>query len=312
MAGKQRAYDASAIKALEGLDPVRKRPGMYTNTANPNHLIQEVIDNSADECLSGFATRIQVRLHADHSVSVEDDGRGIPVDLHKQKNKPAIEVIFSTLHSGGKFDGEVYNFSGGLHGVGVSVTNALSTRLEATVRRDGAQWSIAFAHGGLTQRLTQDPVKVPRRASGTTIRTWPDPQFFDAPHIHRPSLERLLRTKAVLLPGTCVALEVEDPNGALAETREWRYEAGMEEYLGDLVGDREPLGPPFVGSHFYRPDDNGGEFTEGEGAEWAITWVADAQGGVGESYVNLIPTIQGGTHVNGLRTAVCDAVCPVG
>jgi len=273
MAAKFEAYDADAIKALEGLEPVRKRPGMYTNTANPNHIIQEVIDNAADECLSGFATTVRVVLHADGSVSVEDDGRGIPVDLHKQKNRPAIEVIFSTLHAGGKFEGKHYAFSGGLHGVGVSVTNALSTRLEATVRRDGAQWSIAFASGELLRELRQDDVRVPKRATGTTVRVWPDPKYFDSPHIHRPALERLLRTKAVLLPGTKVVLEVEGGADTEPVCKEWCYEAGLQDHLADLVGDRET-----------------------------------ACQGLGESYVNLIPTTQHGTHVNGLRTAACEAI----
>jgi topoisomerase-4 subunit B len=304
------AYDADAIKALEGLEPVRKRPGMYTNTATPNHIIQEVIDNAADECLSQFATTIRVTLHADGSVSVEDDGRGIPVDLHKQKNRPAIEVIFTTLHAGGKFEGKHYSFSGGLHGVGVSVTNALSRRLEATVRRDGMQWSIAFEGGELVRELARDDVRVPRRATGTTVRVWPDPRYFDSPQVHRPALERLLRTKAVLLPGTRVILEVEGQpgeGGAEAEHREWRYEAGLQDHLADLVGDRETACPIYAGGRFYRPEDNGAEFSEGEGIDWALTWVAEGPG-VGESYVNLIPTTQHGTHVNGLRTAVAESV----
>ncbi len=300
-------YDADAIRALEGLDPVRKRPGMYTNTANPNHIVQEVIDNAADECLSQFATTIRVTLHADGSVSVEDDGRGIPVDLHKQKQRPAIEVIFATLHAGGKFDGAHYTFSGGLHGVGVSVTNALSTRLEATVRRDGAQWSIAFEGGELVRELSRDEVRVPKRATGTSVRVWPDPRYFDSPHVHRPSLERLLRSKAVLLPGTRVILEVEARDGGEPERREWRYEAGLQDHLADLVGDRETACPIYAGGRFYAPEDNGAEFSEGEGIDWALTWVTEGQG-VGESYVNLIPTTQHGTHLNGFRTAACDAI----
>ncbi|MFU8858022.1 MAG: DNA topoisomerase IV subunit B [Deferrisomatales bacterium] len=300
-------YDADAIKALEGLEPVRKRPGMYTNTANPNHIVQEVIDNAADECLSQFATTIRVTLHADGSVSVEDDGRGIPVDLHKQKQRPAIEVIFSTLHAGGKFEGAHYSFSGGLHGVGVSVTNALSRRLEATVRRDGAQWSLAFEGGELARELTRDDVRVPKRVTGTTVRVWPDPRYFDSPHVHRPSLERLLRSKAVLLPGTRVILKAEGRDGTPEERREWCYEAGLQDHLAELVGDRETACPIYAGGRFYSPEDNGAEFSEGEGIDWALTWVSDGQG-VGESYVNLIPTVQHGTHVNGFRTAACDAI----
>ncbi|MDF1552292.1 MAG: DNA topoisomerase IV subunit B [Deferrisomatales bacterium] len=307
MAGKSEAYDASAIKALEGLDPVRKRPGMYTETSNPNHIIQEIIDNAADESLSGFASMLRVRLHADGSATVEDDGRGIPVDLHAQKGKPAIEVIFATLHAGGKFEGKHYSFSGGLHGVGVSVTNALSTRLEATVRRDGGQWSIAFANGELAEPLRRDDARVRKGESGTRIRVWPDPQYFDSPTIHRAALERLLRTKAVLLPGTRVSLETEGPNGELADTREWCYQDGLKDHLVDLIEDRETACPIFVGSRFFRPETNGGDFSEGEGAEWALTWVTEG-GGVGESFVNLIPTPHGGTHLNALRTSVCDAI----
>ncbi len=302
-----RTYDADAIKALEGLEPVKKRPGMYTNTANPNHVVGEVIDNGADECLAGFGNLLKVTLHADGSASVEDNGRGIPVDLHKQKGRPAIEVIFTTLHAGGKFEGQAYAFSGGLHGVGVSVTNALATRLEATVRRDGAQWRIAFAHGDVVEPLTQDPVKVAKRATGTTVRVWPDPRYFDSPHLDRKALERLLRTKAVLLPGTRAILAVEGPDGAVAETREWCYEAGLAEYLRDVIGDRETACPLYAESRYYSPEDNGVEFSEGEGAEWVLTWAAEGAG-VGEGYVNLIPTPLGGTHVNGLRTAVCDAI----
>ncbi len=307
MAGKNEAYDASAIKALEGLDPVRKRPGMYTETSNPNHIIQEIIDNAADESLSGFATLLRVRLHADGSATVEDDGRGIPVDMHAQKGKPAIEVIFATLHAGGKFEGKHYTFSGGLHGVGVSVTNALSTRLEATVRRDGGQWTIAFANGELAEPLRRDDVRVRKNESGTLIRVWPDPQYFDSPTIHRASLERLLRTKAVLLPGTRVILETEGPGGELTDTREWCYQDGLKDHLVDLIEDRETTCPIFVGSRFFRPETNGGDFSEGEGADWALTWVTEG-GGVGESFVNLIPTPQGGTHLNALRTSVCDAI----
>lgn len=301
-------YDASSVKVLEGLDPVRKRPGMYTNTANPNHICQEVIDNAADECLSGFADTIRVTLHADGSVSVEDNGRGIPVDLHPEKNRPAVEVIFTTLHAGGKFDGASYSFSGGLHGVGVSVTNALSRRLEAVVRRDEGQWRIAFEGGELVEPLSRDDVKVAKKATGTAVRFWPDPQYFDTPALHRPSLERLLRTKAVLLPGTHVYLEVEGEGEEAAEARHWHYEAGLEGYLTDLVGGAERMVcPVYVGSRFYDPATDGGEFSEGEGAEWALTWVAEGPGG-GESFVNLIPTPHEGTHVNGLRSAVCDAI----
>jgi topoisomerase-4 subunit B len=306
MAAKQEIYDASSIKTLEGLDPVRRRPGMYTNTVDPNHIIQELIDNGADECLSGYADTIRVTIHADQSVSVEDNGRGIPVDEHPVKKRPAIEVILTTLHAGGKFEGKSYSFSGGLHGVGVSVTNALSTRLEATVKRGGAQWSIAFENGYLASELVRDDVKVGQKNTGTKVRVWPDPKYFDTPKINRKGLEHLLRSKAVLLPGTHVHLEVEGADGNI-EKIEWCYEDGLKDHLSDLIGDKETACPIYVDRRFYEPETNGGEFTEGEGAEWALTWATEGSG-VGESYVNLIPTIHGGTHLNGFRTAITESI----
>jgi topoisomerase IV subunit B len=307
MGNRDGVYDASAVRVLEGLEPVRKRPGMYTNTASPNHILQEVIDNAADECLSGHANLIRVTLHEDKSVSVEDNGRGIPVDLHQEKQRPAIEVIFCTLHAGGKFDAKSYNFSGGLHGVGISVTNALSTRLEAVVRRDEGQWRIAFQEGEVVEPLRKEPLKVPKRVSGTTIRVWPNPAYFEVPEVQRAPLERLLRTKAVLLPGIRVELLAEGEGGAIVETKAWSYEEGIKGYLADLVGERETVCPTYAGGRFYDPAQNGGEFSEGEGIDWALTWVTEGAG-LGESFVNLIPTPHEGTHVNGFRTAVCDAV----
>lgn len=307
MAASNGGYDASSIRALEGLEPVRKRPGMYTDTVNPNHIAAEVVDNSADECLSGYADLIRVTIHADDSVSVEDNGRGIPVDIHPEKKIPAIELIFTVLHSGGKFDGNSYVFSGGLHGVGVSVTNALSKKLVAVVKRDDARWTIAFENGEVSEPLTSEPCRTGRKNTGTMIRLWPDASFFDNPAINRNALERLLRSKAVLLPKTRVELHIEGPDGKIAESKVFYYEDGLKDHLLDLVGERETVCPVFMGKRFYEPGETAEDFVEGEGVEWAITWVSEGAG-VGESYVNLIPTPQGGTHVNGFRTAACEAM----
>jgi len=300
-------YSASDITVLEGLDPVRIRPGMYTSTASPNHIIQEVIDNAADEALGGHAGLIRVTLHADQSVSVEDDGRGIPVETHPEKGIPTLEVILTTLHAGGKFnkgEGQSYGISGGLHGVGVAVTNALSTRLEVTVKRDGAAHHMAFAGGEVAEPLTRVR-EVPKRQTGTSVRLWPDGRYFDSERIQLAPLQRLLRTKAVLLPGLHVELVQESAEGE-ATTEVWEYASGMSQYLAELVADRETVSPIFAGGRFVQSGDNG-DFQPGEGADWAITWVADG-GGVGESFVNLIPTALGGTHVNGLRNGAAEAI----
>jgi topoisomerase IV subunit B len=297
-------YDEQSIKVLKGLEPVRARPGMYTRTDSPLHIIQEVLDNAADEALAGQAKHINVTVYKDGSVSVEDDGRGIPVGPHPVEKAPTVEVVFTRLHAGGKFDkkaGGAYAFSGGLHGVGVSVTNALSKRLEVRVTRDGAVHEIAFEDGEVAQKL-KNVGSAPPRASGTFVRAWPDPKYFDSPKIGRNELELLLRAKAVLLPGLTVRLEDEtskDPR------REWRYEGGLAAYLKDqLEGLQGYVSPIFAGESYCSAGD--ATFAEGEGAAWAIAW-AEA-GGEGESYVNLIPTIAGGTHEAGLRNAVYESV----
>lgn len=296
------SYTAESIAVLKGLEPVRHRPGMYTRTDCPLHIIQEAIDNAADEALGGFCKRIAVTLHNDHSVSVQDDGRGIPVEIHPLEQVPTVEVVFTRLHAGGKFSKDdldsAYRFSGGLHGVGVSVTNALSTRLEVEVVRDGARHRMAFASGAVLEPL-QRVGDAPKKASGTLLRAWPDPVFFDSPLIPLPQLERLLRSKALLLPGLQVALSVE--GGA---TTEWCFASGMLQYLSEQI-DGEPVAPVFSSEKYASKGDE--NFPPGSGAAWAICWTAD--GGLArESYVNLIPTTAGGTHEAGLRQAALDAV----
>ncbi len=300
-------YQESSIRVLKGLEPVRERPGMYTRTTDPTHIVQEVIDNAADEALAGQASRIDVRVHADGSVSVEDDGRGIPVGLHPEEKVPTVEVVFTRLHAGGKFDKKdaqgAYAFSGGLHGVGVSVTNALSRRLEVEVRRDGKVHRIAFAGGEVAEKLRTTGSC--GRATGTVVRTYPDPKYFDSPAVSVPDLARLLRAKAVLLPGVKVALHVE--KGGEWKTETWSYPGGLTDYLRELGDGQEPVAPVFAGERTLGKPQEGDAFAEGEGAAWAIAWY-DEGGGGGESYVNLIPTPSGGTHEAGLRAAVFDAV----
>ncbi len=289
------SYDASAIEVLTGLAPVRKRPGMYTDTTRPNHLAQEVIDNSVDEAIAGFAHNIEVTLHADGSLSVADDGRGMPVDMHPGEGLPGVEVILTRLHAGGKFSGRNYRFSGGLHGVGVSVVNALSSRLDVWVRRDGNEYTMAFEGGEKVADL-QVVRQVGRRNTGTTIRFLPDGGYFDTPRFHLPRLRHALRAKAVLCPGLRVVF-VDENSG---ERDEWLYEQGLAAYLSDELAGRERIpDEPFVGSF------------EGarEAVEWAVAWLPEPDGErPAESYVNLIPTPQGGTHVNGLRTGLLEAV----
>ena len=296
-------YDEQSIKVLKGLEPVRARPGMYTRTDSPLHIVQEVIDNAADEALGGFASRIEVVLHKDGSVSVEDDGRGIPVGPHPVEKAPTVEVVFTRLHAGGKFEkkgGGAYAFSGGLHGVGVSVTNALSKRLEVRVTRDGAVHEIAFEGGEVAQKLKK--VKAaPPKSSGTWVRAWPDPRYFDSPKVRFEELETLLRAKAVLLPGLKVILEEEGAKNR----REWMYEGGLSAYLREKVdGLGGYVSPIFAGESYVAAGD--ANYAEGEGAAWAIAW-AEA-GGEGESFVNLIPTALGGTHEAGLRNAVYESI----
>ncbi len=296
-------YDEQSIKVLKGLEPVRARPGMYTRTDSPLHIVQEIIDNAADEALGGHASRIAVTMHSDGSVSVEDDGRGIPVGQHPVEKAPTVEVVFTRLHAGGKFDkkgGGAYAFSGGLHGVGVSVTNALSKRLEVRVKREGAIYEMAFEGGEVVAKLKKAG-SAPAKASGTWVRAWPDPKYFDTPRVKRQELEMLLRAKAVLLPGLEVALTDE----AAKETRNWKYEGGLSSYLQERLQDAGGyVSPIFAGeSHVGAEDTN---FAQGEGATWALAW-AEA-GGEGESFVNLIPTALGGTHEAGLRNAVYESV----
>ncbi len=288
------SYTSESIQVLTGLEPVRKRPGMYTQTERPDHLAQEVIDNSVDEALAGFARNIEVILHADGSLSVEDDGRGMPVDLHPEQKRPGVEVILTTLHAGGKFSNKNYTFSGGLHGVGVSVVNALSKHLEVWVRRDGKEYNIAFADGALVSPL-EEVGRVGKRNTGTTVRFWPDPGFFDSPKFSIPRLKHLLRAKAVLCPGLKVSF-MDEKSG---ERMEWCYQEGLKEYLrGELRG-VETLPPEPVGGELKGND---------EAVEWTVLWLAEPGELVTESYVNLIPTSQGGTHVNGLRTGLTEAM----
>jgi topoisomerase-4 subunit B len=296
-------YDEQSIKVLKGLEPVRARPGMYTRTDSPLHIIQEVIDNAADEALAGFAKHIIVTIHKDDSISVEDDGRGIPVGPHPVEKAPTVEVAFTRLHAGGKFDkkgGGAYAFSGGLHGVGVSVTNALSKRLEVSVTRDGAVWEIAF-EGGETVSKLKKAGKAGPRAGGTKVRAWPDPKYFDTAKIARRDLELLLRAKAVLLPGLKVTLQ--DESGK--NKNEWLYSGGLTAYMQERLDGADGYVSPIFSGEAYASDEDS-QFALGEGAAWAMAW-AEA-GGEGESFVNLIPTALGGTHEAGLRTAVYESI----
>jgi topoisomerase-4 subunit B len=287
-------YDASAIEVLVGLDPVRKRPGMYTDTTRPNHMAQEVIDNSVDEAIAGHATRIDVRLFQDGSVEVEDNGRGMPVDQHPEEGLPGVEVILTRLHAGGKFSSKNYQFSGGLHGVGVSVVNALSRHLEVWVKRGGREYNMAFANGSPVSSL-EEVGTVGRNNTGTRLRFWPDPGFFDSPRFSVRLLRHVLRAKAVLCPGLRVRF-FEEVTG---ETEEWHYQDGLRDYLCEALAGQERIPEiPFVGSMSGTT----------EAADWAVVWLPEGGEGITESYVNLIPTSQGGTHVNGLRSGLTDAV----
>ena len=287
-------YNASDIEVLSGLDPVRKRPGMYTDTSRPNHMAQEVFDNSVDEAITGYATEIGVTLFDDGSLQVEDNGRGMPVDIHPEQGVPGVEVILTLLHAGGKFSGKNYKFSGGLHGVGVSVVNALSRRLEVRVRRGGKEYSMAFAGGDKVSAL-EEVGKAGKNNTGTILRFWPDPQYFDSPKFSVRQLLHVLRAKAVLCPGLMVRFH----DKIAGEDYEWHYQDGLRDYLMDAL-QGTPILPeePFIG-----------KFTaENEAAEWALAWLSEGGEGVAESYVNLIPTAQGGTHVNGFRSGLTDAV----
>lgn len=300
-------YSESSIRVLKGLEPVKQRPGMYTRTENPLHIIQEVIDNASDEALGGYARQIMVTQNIDGSISVEDDGRGIPVGMHPQEKVPTVEIVFTRLHAGGKFDkgsGGAYAFSGGLHGVGVSVTNALSTRLEITVWREGGRHQMAFADGDVIEPLQSQPIARDEKKSGTRVTAWPNPKYFDSPVIAMTDLQRLLRSKAVLLPGVKVTLTT----ARTGETQTWQYDQGLRGYLIESLAQAsgaEPLIPLFEGEQYASADTEG--FAEGEGAAWVVAWTEDGNV-VRESYVNLIPTSAGGTHESGLREGLFGAV----
>lgn len=287
-------YDASSIELLSGLDPVKRRPGMFTDTARPNHLAQEVIDNSVDEALQGHARRIKVTHYSDGSLEVEDDGRGMPVDIHPEEGVPGVELILCRLHAGGKFNKDNYRYSGGLHGVGVSVVNALSERLDVTVWRGGQEYLIGFAHGERVREL-EVIGSVGKQRRGTRVRFWPDASYFDTAKFSLAKLRHALRAKAVLCPGLEVSLRDE----ASGETETWLYEGGLTAYLSESLDGLEPLpAEPLTG-----------EFAgEHEEASWAVVWLPNGGEGPSESYVNLVPTAQGGTHVNGLRTGLTEAL----
>lgn len=296
-------YLETDIRVLKGLEPVKERPGMYTRTENPLHIIQEVIDNAADEALGGFGTGIAVIQHIDGSISVDDDGRGIPMGIHPEEGVPVLEIVFTRLHAGGKFnkaDGGAYAFSGGLHGVGVSVTNALSTRLEVTVWRDKQVASIVFSAGEVVETLNIRPAERGEKKSGTRVRVYPDAKYFDSPTIPQAELERLLRAKAVLMSGVSVSLHQEKSG----QTRNWRYAQGLQGYLQENM-DGEPLIPLFTGEWYAPAGDE--QFSSGEGAQWALAWTREG-GLLRESYVNLIGTSAGGTHEAGIREGVFAAV----
>jgi topoisomerase-4 subunit B len=288
------SYNAADIEVLAGLEPVRRRPGMYTDTTRPNHLAHEVIDNSVDEAIAGHCKQIDVTLYKDGSVGVTDDGRGMPVDVHPQEKISGVELILTRLHAGGKFNDQTYSFAGGLHGVGVSVVNALSKHLECWVRRGGKEYNIAFKDGRLSSKL-EVVGTVGARNTGTTVRFWPDPKFFDSDRFAVPELKRVLKAKAVL----CAGLRLTFTNEASGEKEEWFYTGHLGEYLSEQLEKHERLpAEPITGRHA----------SEQDVVEWALAWSADAPQLVAESYVNLIPTVAGGTHVNGLRSGIVDAV----
>ena len=288
-------YTASAIEVLTGLEPVRKRPGMYTETDRPNHLAHEVIDNSVDEAIAGYADSIEVHLHEDGSLTVADNGRGMPIDLHQEEGISGVELILTRLHAGGKFSGDHYQYSGGLHGVGVSVVNALSLQLDVWIRRNGEQFHISFANGEKKTKL-KSTGKVAKKLTGTVLRFTPDPEFFDSPKFNIQRLKRTLRAKAVLCPGLYVSFFDETNEG---NNENWQYDDGLKEYLMGSLGDAE-----LVPQHPYIDQYKG---DQGE-LDWAVAWVIDGGDCVTESYVNLVPTIQGGTHVSGFRSGLTDSI----
>ncbi len=306
-------YDESSFRVLKGLEPVRERPGMYTRTDSPAHIIQEVIDNAADEALAGFAKHLHVTVERGGAITVADDGRGIPVGLHPEEKIPVVVLAFMRLHAGGKFDKQsgnaAYAFSGGLHGVGVAVTNALSLCVEVEVRREGKIHAVTFSEGG-EKVSALETLGTCGRQTGTRVRVVPDPKYFYAPRVPQAELEHLLRSKAVLLPGVQVTLDVEQADGSkLSKT--WRYPEGLGGYLRELAGedsDEATAAAPIYAAENYASGEHE-SFAEGEGAAWALGWWADGASNIPhESYVNLIPTIAGGTHEAGLRAGVFEAL----
>ena len=296
-------YSEGSIRVLKGLEPVKQRPGMYTRTDNPLHIIQEVLDNAADEALAGYGKKISVTLHADASISIDDDGRGIPFGMHPEEKAPVIELVFTRLHAGGKFDkgsGGAYSFSGGLHGVGVSVTNALAKRMEATSHREGQVARLVFSGGDVIEPLVKRPQVTGDRKQGTSVRVWPDAKYFESSALPMNELVHLLRSKAVLMPGVSVTLI----NEKTKETQNWLYKGGLRDYLMQTLHG-EPVIPLFEGDGY--ADSNHDSFAEGEGAAWAVAFTEDGAP-VRESYVNLIPTSAGGTHDSGLRDGLFTAV----
>ena len=296
-------YSEGSIRVLKGLEPVKQRPGMYTRTDNPLHILQEVIDNAADEALAGYGKKIKFTMHADGSYSVEDDGRGIPFGLHPEEKAPVVELVFTRLHAGGKFDkgnGGAYSFSGGLHGVGVSVTNALATRLEVQVHRDGQVATLVFSGGDVIEPLKVRPLQAGERKQGTTVRAWPDAKYFESSALPMGELVHLLRSKAVLMPGVAVSLI----NEKSRDTQSWQFKGGLRDYLAQSLHG-EPVIPLFEGEGF--ADKNNDSFAEGEGAAWCVAFTEDGAP-LRESYVNLIPTTAGGTHDSGLRDGLFQAV----
>ncbi len=287
-------YSAESIEVLSGLDPVRKRPGMYTDTTRPNHLAQEIIDNSIDEALAGYASQVQVILYEDNSMEVIDNGRGMPVDIHPIEGVSGVELIMTKLHAGGKFSNKNYEFSGGLHGVGISVVNALSTHVEVKVLREGHEHRITFANGYKASEL-EITRAVPKKITGTSVYFNPDPKYFDSAKFSVSRLKHVLKAKAVLCPGLTVSFE----DKASGEKLEWHFEDGLRTYLIDSCGDAESLpDDPFVGELKGKT----------EAVEWAVFWLPEGGDLIQESYVNLIPTALGGTHVNGLRQGLLDAM----
>jgi len=286
-------YNAADIEVLSGLEPVKRRPGMYTDTSRPNHLAQEVIDNSVDEALSGHASEVDVIVHTDGSVEVADDGRGMPVDVHPEEGIPGVELILTRLHAGGKFSNRNYQFSGGLHGVGVSVVNALSTRVEVSIKRDGQIYRMNFKNGDRASNLSVVGT-VGKKQTGTTLRFWPDPKYFDTPKFSLSKLKHVLRAKAVLCAGLTVRLTDE----ATGEKTEWHYENGLRDYLRSMLDNSDYLPPDLFLAAQQRED---------AAVDFVVAWVPDGEL-TQESYVNLIPTIQGGTHVNGLRSGLTNAL----